>query len=113
GILAHVSSVSSRRQVGAYRVDVEGFEEIALPALEMRGGVDLFLVDEIGKMECFSTRFVERMREVLDSPVPVVATVAVKGGGFIREVRSRPDVEIVLVTKENRDRLPGQMVAVL
>ena len=47
----------------------------------------------------------------LDGPVPVFATVAAKGGGFIARVKARPDVEIVAVTVENRDRLPHESAA--
>jgi nucleoside-triphosphatase THEP1 len=43
---------------------------------------------------------------VLDSPVPVLATIAAKGGKFIAEIKARPDVELLTVTSENRDGLP-------
>ena len=69
----------------------------------------MVLIDEIGKMECFSSRFIEAVRKLLDSETPVVATVAIKGGGFIEEVKSRPDVEIREVTHANREELPIQL----
>jgi hypothetical protein len=45
-------------------------------------------------MECLSDLFVEWATRVLNSGLPVLATVAVKGGGFIG-FKSRSDVEIV------------------
>ena len=42
-------------------------------------------------------------------PIPVVATIALRGGGFIAEVKNRPDVQIVEVTQDNRQTLPGQI----
>jgi nucleoside-triphosphatase len=45
------------------------------------------VVDEIGKMECLSERFVASMRRLLAGKVPVVATIARRGGGFIAEVK--------------------------
>lgn len=63
-----------------------------------------------GKMECFSRLFIDATGRVLDSPVPVLATVAAKGSGFIREVKGRCDVEVVLVSAANRDRLPDIIV---
>ncbi|MBI2218916.1 MAG: hypothetical protein HYU51_16645 [Candidatus Rokubacteria bacterium] len=48
-------------------------------------------VDEIGKMECLSRAFVEAVRALLDTAMPVVATVAARGGGFIEEVKRRRD----------------------
>jgi len=113
GVLSSVRFTRGPR-VGRYRVDVEGFESVAVPELERPlEEVDLFLVDEIGKMECFSRRFVEAMRRLLDAPVPLVATVARKGGGFIAEVRQRPDVALLEVTRENRDDLPRRLCRML
>jgi len=34
---------------------------------------------------------------------PLVATVSEKGGGFIEEVKRRPDVVIYRITSANRD----------
>jgi nucleoside-triphosphatase len=104
-------AIKSRARVGRYGVDVAGFEDLVRP--ELARPSDLILIDEIGKMECFSRLFVETVRGLLDGPVPVVATVAVKGGGFIAEVKARPDVLIWTVSQENRDGLPDQLAAVL
>jgi len=50
-------------KVGRYRVDVEGFEQAVLPELAINNkDVDLYLIDEIGKMECFSSKFIEMIR---------------------------------------------------
>jgi nucleoside-triphosphatase len=51
------------------------------------------------------------MRKLLDGPVPLVATLASRGGGFIAEVKGRPDVQIVDVTQGNREILPGEIAA--
>ena len=51
----------------------------------------IWLIDEIGKMECLSTAFVEATRRVLDSGRPLIATVAQRGGGFIDEVKRLVD----------------------
>jgi len=105
-VLAHVAFKAGPR-VGRYRVDVPAFEELVIP--ELARPADLVLIDEIGKMECFSSRFVEVVRGLLDSPTPLVATVAVKGGGFIAEVRARSDVDIQEVTASNREELPQRL----
>jgi hypothetical protein len=42
--------------------------------------------------------------------VPVLATIAAKGSGFIAGVKGWPDVEIVAVTAANRDQLPDELV---
>ncbi|MGA2066151.1 MAG: nucleoside-triphosphatase [Thermoguttaceae bacterium] len=60
-------------------------------------------------MECLSPLFVEATIRALDGPVPVLATIAAKGGGFISQAEARQDVEIVAVTSANRERLPEEL----
>ncbi len=71
--------------------------------------IDLFVVDEIGKMECFSRVFIEATAKVLDGPVPVLATIAAKGSGFIAKARTRADIRLLSVSPSNRDELPGEL----
>ena len=100
--------------VGKYGVDVRGFETLVLPELERDlKEVDVFLVDEIGKMECFCPGFVKALQELMDSEVTIVATVSLNGKGFIQEVKARDDVEIVTVTSKNRDDLAQILAAKL
>ena len=106
------AGLRSPHRVGRYGVDLEDFEAVALPALELEPsgrGFDLFLVDEIGKMECFSPRFVAATRALLDSGRPVVATVALRGEGFIAEVKRRPGAELWELTPGNRDAMPERL----
>lgn len=105
-LLAHVA-FDSRQHVGRYGVDVAAFERLVLS--ELTRPADVFLIDEIGKMECFSCRFTDAVRRLLGSPSAVVATVAASGGGFIAEVKARPDVEVFQVTHENRNDLPTRL----
>jgi len=103
GILAH-KDLKSRHHVGQYGVDVAGFETLVLPLLSSRE-VQLYIIDEIGRMECFSRQFCQKVTALLDSQIPVFGSVALKGGGFIHDVKSRTDVEITEVTRSNRDDL--------
>lgn len=105
-VLASVDLRGPHR-VGRYGVDLPAFEQLVLP--ELARPCDVMLIDEIGKMECFSARFVDAVRTLLDAATPVVATVAAGGGGFIAEVKARPDVEIWQVTRENREEMPRQL----
>ena len=109
-VLAHVD-FGGRHRVGRYGVDLAGLEsliktELQRPAAE----VDLYVIDEIGKMECLSDLFIDATSLALDTPVPILATVAAKGGGFIGLVKTRPDVEIEFVSPQTRDGLPDTIV---
>jgi nucleoside-triphosphatase len=107
--LAHVDFHGAER-VGRYGVDIGGFEAIVQQELGQADEVvDLFVIDEIGRMECLSQGFVQAITRTLNSPVPVLATIAAKGGRLIAQVKARSDVENVAVTAENRDRLANEM----
>jgi nucleoside-triphosphatase len=106
--LAHVERPGPPR-VGKYGVDVGTLEAVARSALAVRARVGVYLVDEIGKMECLSPVFVEATRTLLDGAVPVVATVGQRGGGFIAEVKRRPDVRLWEITRANRDAMPARV----
>lgn len=101
-ILARVD-LPSRHRVGRYGIDVAAIDAVVEPSLDRPA--ELYLVDEIGKMECLSARFVDAMRRRLDGKAPLVATVAKRGGGFIEEVKRRSDVELWCLTPANRDEL--------
>ena len=95
--------------MGRYGVDVEVMNALA-DSLRVDRDIDAWLVDEIGKMECLSTRFVSAMRALLGGPRPVGATVALRGAGFIAEVKRRPDAELWTITKSGRDAIPAKIV---
>jgi nucleoside-triphosphatase len=97
-------------RVSKYGVDVAALDAVVDTALAP-ARVDVHLVDEIGKMECLSPRFVSAMRAVFDRGRPCVATVARRGEGFIAEVKARPDVELWELTRANRDEMPARILA--
>ncbi len=110
-LLAHVR-IGGHARVGRYGVDVAGFEGLVLPLLEP-DRARLYVIDEIGRMECFSRVFCASVKGLLDSGAPVLGAVALKGGGFIAEVKARDDVALCEVTSRNRDRLVDEIRLVL
>ncbi len=110
GVMARVDFPGPRR-VGKYGVDVAVIDEMAPAALSLDKPADIYLVDEIGKMECLSEQFVVAMTGLLASGKPVVATVALHGVGFIDEVKRRTGVQIWQVTRGNRDSIPADILS--
>jgi hypothetical protein len=53
--------------------------------------------------------FVRAARRALSGAVPVLGTVALAGGGFIAEAKCLPGVELITLSRENRDRLPAEV----
>lgn len=109
GILAHVN-MKSRTKVGKYGVNLEDLERIAVPAMIPSRPGEIVVIDEIGKMECFSRLFRETLVKALDSPNRVIASIALKGTPFIEEIKKRPDVRLVRITPENRNDLVQVLV---
>lgn len=111
-ILAHVETRSKHR-VSRYGVDVAAFERVALPSMAPDLPTCLLVIDEIGKMECYSQAFRETIVCALDADTPVLATVALRGDRFIEGLKAREDVELVEITPANRDNLVKQLAAAL
>ncbi|MGN6169631.1 MAG: NTPase [Solirubrobacteraceae bacterium] len=101
--LAHVDTSSSTR-VGRYGVDLHGFERLALPELEARA--DVMLIDELGKMELASGAFLAAVQGLFDRETRIAATVHTFRDPFTDALKARSDVELVRLTRENRDTLP-------
>jgi nucleoside-triphosphatase len=70
----------------------------------------VIILDEIGKMECFSEAFRKAAVKALDSQNIVVGTITFGGDDFILSIKGRGDIEIHEVTLENRDALPGMIL---
>ena len=113
GILAHID-LKTPLSVGKYRVDVAGFEKDVLSVLDIdAGNADLFVIDEIGKMECLSGGFVDAVRKLFASEKAVLATIARKGGGFIEEVKNYPNVRVFNLTRNNNEQIIAQILQIL
>ncbi len=111
GILAHVE-LSSPYRVGKYHVLVADFEQIAVdPLFRQLNQAKLVIIDEIGKMELFSNRFVELIFTLLDHPIPLLASITLRPHPLADKIKARPDVEIHPVTESNRDELPQRLIA--
>jgi nucleoside-triphosphatase len=109
-ILAHKQARSPFR-VGKYRVNVEAFEQIALPELERASRqASLVVIDELGRMELFSEKFQRCVQRTLDRAQLVLGVVQRRANPFTDAVKSRSDVLVIEVTETNRDRLPEEII---
>uniref|UniRef100_UPI0037E7C634 cancer-related nucleoside-triphosphatase n=1 Tax=Semicossyphus pulcher TaxID=241346 RepID=UPI0037E7C634 len=128
GQLSRIRDVSApshgRREytVGQYVVDLSSFENLALPLFRNVGSADgggrkVFVIDEIGKMELFSQSFIRAVRQTLESSsCTILGTIPIPKGkplGLVEEVRSRRDVKVFTVSKENRNDLLPDILATL
>jgi nucleoside-triphosphatase len=102
GVLAH-QSIRSTFRVGKYGVNLEDLDQIAVPSMIPSAPDQIVVIDEIGKMECFSRLFKETLTKVLSSDNLVIGSVAIKGDRFIQSIKKRDDVTLVSITEKTRD----------
>lgn len=105
GNLAHQDIVSDYC-IRRYGVSIDNIEQIAVPAI-VPVGDHIIILDEIGKMECFSEKFQQAAVNALDAPNIVFGTITLGGSDFIRTIKDREDMEILEVTMDSRNWLPG------
>jgi nucleoside-triphosphatase len=109
-VVAHLDFRGPHR-VGKYGVDVSAIDQLAASTLAFMSAIDCYVIDEIGRMECLSPRFVLAMRTLLNSRALVIAAIAQRGAGFIAEAKQTKDADLWEVVRSNRDDLPQRAVA--
>ncbi len=92
GTLASVGRKEPK--VGRYTVHVKEFEDLVLPLLDPAvTPADIYVIDEIGKMELLSPRFRTKVIDLLAQPTHLLATIANKGKGFVEQIKNRNDID--------------------
>jgi len=101
GILAH-QNLKSQFRVGKYGVNIKDIDSIAVPAMIPEREEEIVVIDEIGKMECFSVLFKKTLVRVLSLPNWIIGSIAQKGDLFIQRIKERDDVKVIRITAQNR-----------
>ena len=108
-VFAHVDFKTPDR-LGKYGLDLSALERIGVGAVRRAVRTRrLVVIDEIGPMEIRSAIFRDSVTEVLDSEVPVIATIYARSLPFTDAIKSRPDVTLIEVRLENRERLVSEL----
>lgn len=104
-ILAHVN-IKSPHRVSKYGVDIESLERVGVSALEQaEQDCNLVVVDEIGKMELFSNKFRDTVLSLIDSGKRVLGTIMLNPHPFADAIKSKPQVNVITLTRENRGQV--------
>jgi nucleoside-triphosphatase len=67
----------------------------------------LIVMDELGTFEQSSYAFTEKVLQMLDGEAPIVGVVKLRDAPFLDAVRRHPRVEVLHVTRDNRDEIPA------
>jgi len=103
-ILAHIHIVGPDR-IGEFGLNLDGFNELITQQLTPDPKVELFLIDEISKMECASQEFRHMILKAINSQIPMIATIASRDVLDILNIRDRSDISILNMTRKNRDSI--------
>ncbi len=111
GILAHVNLGSGPR-LGRYGVNLKDLEEVGVAAiLEAMESMDVVVVDEVGPMELYSERFRHAVEKLLYSGKHTILTVHYRSRDpLILKVKELAGRSLIILTPENRDRIPYLIV---
>jgi nucleoside-triphosphatase len=108
-VFAHVD-LKTPEHVGKYGLDLSALERIGVGALRQAIRTrQLVVIDEIGPMEIRSPIFRDAVNEALDSEVPLLATIFARPLPFTEAIKSRPDVTLIEVRSDNRERLVSEL----
>jgi len=101
-LLSHIN-IKGELKVGKYGVDIHGFEQFLDEMRFFSDAYELVVIDEIGKMECLSKKFMQLIQAILEGQKNMLATVPMHGGDFIMEIKNRPDIILYSIDRTNRD----------
>ena len=110
-VIAHID-FKSRSQVGRYDVKVDVIDNLGAGAI--RAAIDhnpIVIIDEIGKMELFSSQFQSAVLKAVSSSKVVLATAMLDNHPWLLALKSLPQVTVWEVNKPNRTRLVEQVLA--
>ena len=104
-ILAHVDN-PSRYRVSKYGVDITNLDNIGVAAINRAlKESDLIVIDEIGKMELFSPRFMEAVLKAIDSGKKVLGTIMLNPHPFADDIKRNLNVNVIELTRANHDQV--------
>lgn len=113
-ILAHIS-MDSPVMSGKYGVDVpllESFVEAIQQDLASEK-YDIIIIDEVGKFEIHSEKFLAFIEAMSESPASVVITVARKSLNTLTDIRTHPRTQLLELTRSNRSTMKEKVLRVL
>ena len=105
-LLAEFSSDNYKKKC----VHTEAFDLWGKKLLSDKKKADLIIMDEIGIFEDGSKDFLKAVTTILNGSTPVMGIVSARKGDVTYAVENSPNVEVIEVTKENRDKLRKDLI---
>lgn len=99
---------NSEIKISRYGVNLKNFEELCLPIIEDSfNNNKILIIDEIGPMQIFSTKYKELLMRLANSNKIVVGTIFYDDYEFLNEFKKLQNIELIELSFENRDDMPS------
>jgi nucleoside-triphosphatase len=109
-VVAHIDH-KSRSTVGRYGVDVAAIDRVgAKVIMQALDRYPIILIDEIGRMQLFSSQFQSAVLKAVSSPKIVVATLMLEDHPWTGALKALPFVTTWEVTLKNRSKLVAEVI---
>jgi nucleoside-triphosphatase THEP1 len=110
-ILASKQNLSSRFRVSSYGVYLDNVVKVVklLEEEVKRLDPDIIVIDEIGKMELFSSSFKRFLEDCLDTQ-KVLGTIMLKDTEYSKNIKERSDTDVFLLTRESRTTVKEEII---
>lgn len=111
--LARVGNHNTNYKLGRYSIFVEDFENyiLKLENIEFHEE-DLFIIDEIGKMELFSLKFQDFIKKMFSSNLSIIATVGLTIKHPIKNfILNNSNVKLFNLTRQNAQRIYQEIIS--
>lgn len=108
GILSH-KDINSEYKISKYGVDINTFEELCINELLLainNDKVKYIIIDEIGPMQLFSSKYKELLIKLLNSNKPVIGTIYMNNYDWLDDFKKMDNVNLIEVTLDNRNSIP-------
>jgi len=98
---------------GEFTIYGELFDSFGADVIKTAGRKRVIVMDEVGRMEKNSPRFIDSIFEKLDGNIPVVGVLKLMETKLFDDISNHPNTEIIPVTLDNRDDIPRYLISQL
>ncbi len=103
-VMAHIDRRGPER-ISRYGVDVSAVDRLGAESIRAAVAADhMVVVDEIGPMELLSESFRDAVLEALEVDILFLGSVVARRHPFTDKLKSRPDIDLITLDRQNRDR---------
>jgi len=113
--LARIGNYKTTHKLGKYNVFIKEFEKIIinLKKIKIQNG-ELLIIDEIGKMELFSSKFQNLIKTIFSSHISILATIGLKLQHPLKDYLIQiPNIHLITLNRQNFDLVFQKVSSIL